>query len=117
MLNEHTCKNIIFFDVSGPIIEADDALKPYVRLNRISVGNRQPAGDFVIIVFSSLGGGVGRHTISYFQVVARPGHADVIWVETRGHTDQRLVLYIPVFVLTFWSLENFHSRWSDWSFI
>lgn len=102
MLNEHTCKNISCNDGSGAIKEADDTCKFCLRLKQVSLGNRQPAGDFVIFVFFSLGGGgVGRHTINYFQVVALPGHTDMVWVETRGHTDQGLVLFLPCFVFAF----------------
>lgn len=100
MLGEHTYYSIISFDVSGPIKEADDALKFNVRLKPIPDGDHQPAGDFVIISILLGGGGVGRHTINYFQVVALPGHADMVWVETRGHTDQGLLL-LPFFVFAF----------------
>lgn len=78
----------------------DDATEFNLGFEPMLCKNPQPAGDVVIFfILIPLGGRVSRHAISDLLVIELPGNTDMIWVETRGHTDQRLP-YFPIWFVS-----------------
>lgn len=95
---------------SIPIEEADNAGELPAGCVPHSGLDPQPTGDAVNFPFHQ-GGAVRRHAILDSDPVDLPGHTDVVWVETRGHAHEGLLVFLVFLVLTLvWRrLEYVHS--------
>lgn len=109
---------------AGSVKEADLTGEVRVWIEPDFSGDPQPAADLVeLLVLRPQGRAVRRHAIRHFFPVDQPGHADVIWVEIAGQTDEGLlplsVFLVPTLVwrrpeqVDPWSCDTDSWFWMD----
>lgn len=102
MANEHTfnaINPIVTVHIRSPIEEADSAGEVLAFYKPLSKRDPKPAGDAEMFSIPQ-GSIVGRYAVCDIFPVDLPEHTHMVRVETRGHTNQGLLVFLVFAVLT-----------------